>query len=323
MLIAVVPGAIVHGAGQHTEGHDDTASRLWAAELAGLGLVLGSGVGLAVTGASRYVVAPLTMTTIGGVALFGVSWLADIHATAAPPGGFGEAQRVTALAETEAGYRYVYDPQFRYRHFAVQAVDLRVGRVQVAPSAWLALDDDNYRARLALGYRLLGATPGRPAAHGSSFELEVAGTHHAFDSDGFSASAGEIFAGGRLDLRTWDEHLAGSFADLGFGLALRRTEYQIEGVPADHDTLLLARLGFGFWLGDPADRGGEVELYYDHRHDDFAAGLHLTGLGSGVAGHFGLRTRYWLGESFGISGDAQVGSAWIAGLSILYRHWSP
>ena len=32
--------------------------------------------------------------------------------------------------------------------------------------------------------------------------------------------------------------------------------------------------------------GSEVELYYDHRHDDYVAGLKLTGIGSGQTGEF-------------------------------------
>ena len=60
--------------------------------------------------------------------------------------------------------------------------------------------------------------------------------------------------------------------------------------------MLLARFGFGMYLGDPAERGGEVVVYYDHRHDDFAAGLKLTGLGSGIPGHFGAEARYYFGH---------------------------
>jgi hypothetical protein len=61
-------------------------------------------------------------------------------------------------------------------------------------------------------------------------------------------------------------------------------------------------------------------LYYDHRHDGFAAGLKMTGLGSGVAGHFGMEGRLYLDSQWGLLLDAQVGSAYVAGLSILFRH---
>jgi hypothetical protein len=60
-------------------------------------------------------------------------------------------------------------------------------------------------------------------------------------------------------------------------------------------------------------------LYYDHRHDDFAAGLKSTGLGSGVPGHIGLSSRYYLSDHFGVTTSAEVGSAWVLGLGIAFR----
>ena len=66
-------------------------------------------------------------------------------------------------------------------------------------------------------------------------------------------------------------------------------------------------------------QGGEARVYYDHRHDGYAAGLILTGLGSGVAGHFGLDLRGYFSETFGLRLDAQVGSSQIVGLSLLIR----
>ena len=61
-------------------------------------------------------------------------------------------------------------------------------------------------------------------------------------------------------------------------------------------------------------------IYYDHRHDDFAAGFKLRGIGSGVAGHFGIEGRMYLSEHWGVSAEAMVGSAYVAGVSILFRH---
>jgi len=97
----------------------------------------------------------------------------------------------------------------------------------------------------------------------------------------------------------------------------------LPGVDAlNASSLLLAHTGFGVYLGQrPPDPslGGEIELYYDHRHDGFAGGLRARGLGSGVPGHFGLRGQYVVSSGWGLRAEAQVGSAWVLGLSALLR----
>jgi hypothetical protein len=83
--------------------------------------------------------------------------------------------------------------------------------------------------------------------------------------------------------------------------------------------LLLGRIGFGITLRGLSAPGSELLLYYDHRHDDYAAGLKIRGIGSGAVGHFGLSGRWFFNESIGIAGDVQAGSAYIGGASLLFR----
>jgi hypothetical protein len=64
-------------------------------------------------------------------------------------------------------------------------------------------------------------------------------------------------------------------------------------------------------------------LYYDHRHDGFAAGLKLGGLASGIAGHFGVEGRAYLTDRWGIAAEAAAGSAYVTGFSLLFRHGDP
>jgi len=45
----------------------------------------------------------------------------------------------------------------------------------------------------------------------------------------------------------------------------------------------------------------------------------MTGLGSGVAGHFGVEGLMYLDKRWGLLVDAQVGSAWLGGISLLFR----
>jgi hypothetical protein len=320
---AIVPGFVAHGAGHYVLGDPRTGSRLLIAEGVGLGAVGVGGLSLFLTGASRYVVAPLALLTIGGVGMFAVSWLADIYGTAAGPEGTGIPLLFAPRLETELGYRHVYDPQFAYRNFAVYGFDLRHGALRLEPSAWIALDDANARWRVLGAYRFSGPRPAPAprARDGSRLDLQAALTHHRYDTDGFNTLTVEAAVDGRLDLERWAKPLRGSFADFGAGAALQAYDYDVPGLELGNDveSLLLARFGFGMYLGDPATNGGELVVYYDHRHDDFAAGLKMTGLGSGIPGHFGTQLRYYPSRDFGFLLESQAGSAYVAGISVLYR----
>lgn len=317
--VALGPGALVHGAGHMALGRPETAKRLALTQGVGLGVAVGGIAGLALTGASRYFVAPLALTVIAGGGLFLLPWAADVYGTASFPDGTGSAPLRAPIVVSELGHRYVYDPQFRYRNFLVQGVDLRLDAFRLATRGWFALDDQNARVRLLGAYRLSGPTPHAAASDGSFVDLEAALTHHRFDSDGFRTLTGEVSVNLRRDLARWDAGLSGSFVEGGLGLALQRFEYRIPGMRVDPDVndLLLARYAFGFYLGR-GDDSGEAQIFYDHRHDDYAAGLKLPGLGSGNAGHFGLDARFFWG-SWGIGAEAQVGSAWIFGASFVFR----
>ena len=83
--------------------------------------------------------------------------------------------------------------------------------------------------------------------------------------------------------------------------------------------MLLARFGFGAYLGEQSPSGGYVLAYYDHRHDGYAGGLLNLGVGSGVAGHLGLESVYYFDDHYGLELEAQFGSAWVAGLSARFR----
>jgi hypothetical protein len=310
---------LLHGAGHSADGKSKTGDRLLLAEGIGFGsLLVGTG-GLALTGASRYTVTPFVLMMIGGGGLFALSWVADVYGVTVQENGRGEPLRVAPLVESAIGWRSVHDPQFRYRNFLVESFDLRLGRLRLSPSAWFALDDDNARTRLLAGWRLSGPRADLLAAPDGSFvDIEAAGTNHEYVSDGFRTQTVELGVNARYDLRRLDPALHGMFFEGGAGFGLQRIEYRIPGtkVPSDLEQLLLARAVFGAYLG----RGnGELTVYYDHRHDDYAAGLQLTGLGSGVLGHFGTQLRYFTDSGFGVVADAEIGSAYIFGASLAFR----
>ena len=317
----LVPGLLVHGAGAWVDGERDTGGRLLVMEGVGLGLVAAGGVPIALTGASRYIVGPAAATTIMGFGLFAVSWAADVYAVAAPPGGFGQARTRVPWIQTELGHRYVYDPRFDYRHLIVQQIDVRFGPLRLAPTAWWSANTNHARLRLLGGYRIAGPMTSRDATDGSALDLEAALTRHSYGPEGFAISTVELFVRSRTDLERIAAPLTGSFMEAGLGGAVQKFTYDIPGqdVPSDFETMLLARFGFGMYLGGPQAPDGELLLYYDHRHDDFAAGLLSSLPTSGVPGHMGLDAQLFVSERWGVAGQAQIGSALVSGLSLVFR----
>ena len=319
---AIVPGALVHGAGHYALGEPETARQLLLMECVGLGLFLTGGATLFLTGASRYLVAPAATVTIGGFGLFSTSYLADIYGTVSRDGNAALSRyRAPARWETELGYRHVYDPEFAYRDFMIQRVSRQIGRFRLTPSGWFSLGGDTARYRVETQYRLAGNVDDPRPRDLSFVDLTLGFVHQRHRPEHFSKSSAELSVDARYDLARLGPSLRGAFVELGAGYALGRIDYDLEGLEVPHDLehLLLGRIGFGVTLRGQSAPGSEVVAYYDHRHDDYAAGLKLTGIGSGVAGHFGLTARWFFNESLGLALDGQVGSAYIGGASLIFR----
>ncbi|WP_438026660.1 hypothetical protein [Sorangium sp. So ce233] len=316
---AVIPGLLVHGTGHFLLGEGRTGLSLLALGGAGAGLMIGGLGGAAVTGASRRVIAPIVLTTVTGAGLFGITLLADLYGVLAPEGGTGSPPSALPWVETQLGLAYVYDPTFAYRTFVVPGMDLRLRSLRLSGSGWFALNDDNARLRAEAAYRFLGpGTPDGPrAADGSFLELEAALTHHRYTSDGFSTITGEVTLQGRLDLAHIGPTLRGSFAEMGWGIGLEA--YRNGRRPFEGNELLTPHFAFGMYLGHEGYPRGEAKVVYEHRHDGYAAGAKITGLGSGVPGHLGLQARLYASPRWGVLADVQAGSAYVGRLSLLMR----
>jgi hypothetical protein len=327
---AVVPGVLLHGSGHYAAGDRPTAWRLARVELLGVGMMV-AGIGaLAVTGASDRTVEPIIWTTAAGGGLFATSWLADLYGVIAPPGGVGSPLLVLPSVEARLGTRYVGDPTLVGRAFLGPAVDVRFGRWRLSPGTWFALaGGSNARFEAEAAFRIVGPRAGRAAVaavDGSFFDLVAKGIHHRYRDDpqgpllaAFEMTTVEVRADGRYDLRRYAPSLTGAFVEAGAGVGIGGYHYPAAAT-TETATMLLARFGFGFYAGRRAERWGEVRVYYDHRHDDFAGGLKMPGLGSGTLGHFGLDGRVYAGDRWGLRAEVQAGSAWVAGLSLAYRY---
>jgi hypothetical protein len=317
--VALVPGFVLHGAGSFSIGDRKAAKRLVIAEATGLAVLIGAGALIAQTGTARRLVGALTPLAIAGFGVFALTWLADLYA-ASSGGRDAYGPRFVPHVELQLGYLYVHDPQFAYGSFATLRGDLRASAFRASPEAMVALDDDNQRVLLELAYRPVGRTPARRFRDGSFVELATGVRYHRFGSDGFAVISSEWHVDGRLDLSRVGPSLRGAFVEGQLGAALELYQFDAAGSHVENNAfgLLLARFGFGVYVGT-GPRSGEAQLYYDHRHDDFAAGLGVKGIGSGVLGHFGLSGRYFVTPSWGVSALAELGSALVAGASACYR----
>jgi hypothetical protein len=324
---AVVPGLLVHGSGHLVIGESKTGLRLLALEGAGLGTLAAGFVPGLLSGASRRLIGPALALGATGLGLFAISFLADVYGVVAPAGGVGAPFRVAPALQVSLGYRYVYDPVFSFRNFLVQDIDYRTGAWRLHPSAWFALDETNSRLRAHVAYRLVGPRPRGhpPSPDGSFLDLEAAITRHAFTSESFTTTAGEVVVAGRLDMARVGPSLTGSFAEMSLGFAMQAYSYAVRGTRADVAERLLTRFAYGLYLGFPGSPRGEVAIYHESRQDGFAAGLKLPGLANGVIGpgHFGAEARLFITSQWGIAMEAAVGSAYVTGVSMLYRQGEP
>ena len=327
---AVVPGLVLHGSGHFVAGERATAYRLVRAQALGAGLIaVGLGT-LVVTGSSPRTIEPAIWSVSAGVGLFGMSWVADLYGVLASPGGVGAPLRVLPVVEARVGGRYVADPTIVGGAFLGPALDVRLGRWRLSPGAWLAVDgNDVARYEAAVAYRIVGPRAGMnaiAAEDGSFVDVVAGGVHHRYQEDvaaplvaAYDTTTFSLHAEGRLDLGRWAATLTGAFVDAALGAGVGAYHYPAAST-TEPTSVLLGGFGFGLYLGRRAARWGEARAFYDHRHDDFAGGFKMKGLGSGPAGHFGVEGRAYVTERWGVRGEVQVGSAWVAGLSLLYRY---
>lgn len=213
---AFVPGLVVHGSGSWFAGQRSTALRLLAAEGIGLALLGGGLAGLAATGASRRLVAPLAFVSISGAALFTLSALADLYAVLGPRGeGSPAPLRTLPWMETRAGLFAVNDPAMRTDMFTMVGADVRHGPFRLSPSGWFGGGDTTRRLRVEGAYRFVGPTTAPAASRAeepSSVDLELALTDHDLRREDVSRTTGEVWIAGRYAMANVAPELRGSFA---------------------------------------------------------------------------------------------------------------
>lgn len=317
--LSLVPGVLVPGGGHWMIGDRAGARKMLLLKGAGLALFAVGFAPILYTNAADQVMHAAYPVTVGGFGLFALSTLMDLTGavfSGQPPGA---PARGAPAFELASRWMHVSDPQFGYDHFWNPGVVARFHHLRATGDFFHAPADGNTRVRGALAWRFLGPRPGGPnAPDGSFLELSVAVSRHAFVPEGFTVLTPEVLVLGRLDLARIHPSLSGAFAELGVGWGVERTRF--DGVDAKPDLAqnLLVELAYGLYLGRPAEeaagRGGEVKIYYNHRHDDWAGGL------QGVLGFFGVGGRYFFSRNWGLEATAERGSATRVTLGAVFRY---
>ena len=320
----MVPGLLVRGAGHYVIGERETAGHLLALEGIGLGMILGGGGVVFASGASRWVVGPAASIAMMGFGVFGTSLLADVYGSVSADGGAVRRPRLPKL-ETEFGYRRLEDVQFSHHDFLVEGMRLQQGAFGLGLLGFFSLGANNARYRAEVLYRFLDDSELSKSRYADRLELTLGFVRHTYPTERFAMTSGEASVLARYDFAHLGRTLSGAFGEFALGYARGAISYDIEGqhVPSDAYDLLLGRFGFGVQLRGQSAPGSEMLLYYDHRHDDFAAGLKGTGIGSGAVGPVGVPTQRFFNSSLGVLADVNVGSAWIFGASLLLRQPQP
>ncbi|MCG8554123.1 MAG: hypothetical protein MJD61_02365 [Proteobacteria bacterium] len=314
-----VPGLALHGAGSYSLGDRDTALRLLALE--GIGLAAGATglLGIWLTGASPKTVAPLAWLAIDGTGTFLLSWLADVYHVLRPEVTGRPAIRLAWL-EAGVGLGHVRDLVLSHRGFASLEVTLRVGRLRFGLQALGALNVASRGVRSEVGYRFVGATPRTSQLQVSFVDLAAGARYHRYTEDGFDQLTLDLEFTWRLDMTDLAQPLQGSFTELSWGLGWASYGGH-HAIRRDNTQLLLARIGYGVWLGCYQARWLELMLYYDHRRDGLVGGQHLPRGGGGAAfGLVGLRATTWLDANWGAQVDLVRGSATMLMGKLLFRH---
>lgn len=311
---SLVPGLLVHGAGPFLAGDEKGALTLLAAEGAALGIAAAGFIPIALTGASRYPIAPLYVLAGAGIGLFSISALSNVYSAATLVVEPGVPLARLPPLELELGYLGLSDPLFAYAHLATVGATGWIGRLRLHGIGHFALDHDHQRGRATAAWRFFGPTGSSDEGDGTYLELELGGGHQRFLPEGFRATGADLLVRGRYSLGRVSHRLRGAFGELGAGYGFHAIRYAHRHT--DLVDMLLLELGFGVNLGRTGPLRGEAMVFYDHRRDSFARALTI---GSGIVGSFGLRSKLYLTESWGVLGEAAVGAAWVGRVSAIYH----
>jgi hypothetical protein len=284
-----------------------------------LGLFVAGGASIVFSGAARSVIGPAIATTVVGGGIFTTSWLLDVYDVSMPKHARGQERGVRNGVRSHLDYVFIQSPQFDYGPMLRQGSSVTQDRLRFGYEAVSAPAGRFDQLRVGFGYRAWQAAVDHS---GSALEFMLGTTSlNHFDED-FGTRGVELSARLRLDGRSWSRSIDGAFTEFEVGASGQRTSWWATAeapAAASSESVLIAKSAVGVYLGDPWNQGGELQLYYDHRHDGLAEGLLAKGLGSGALGHVGVLGEYFVSRNLGLRLTSEIGSAWVLGAGLNFR----
>jgi len=307
---AIVPGAVVHGAGSFVVGKRRTAKRLLAMEGVGLAAFALGAAFVQGTRGNPYTIEPGVPLAIAGAGLFLPSWLDDIWVAAG-----GTRDRGAALATPpwtlELGMTSQHDA-YRERGLVRVAGTLELGRVGFGAAADVDAEGKSRVGELEARYLIAGDASHVAIHDGSRLSARIAARYLRDDDDRLSIATAEAELIGRLELAHLDAELRGTFVEVTTGIGVDRVVYA--NGARDIDSLLLGRFAWGLYLGTR----GEATIFYDHRRDGLAGGF-AAWRGSGFIGSFGANAQVRVAGPWAVRGELQIGDAVLTTLALRYH----
>lgn len=307
---AIVPGAIVRGAGSWVVGEKRAAKRLFWANAVGIGLLGGGGLAVGVTGGNEYFL-PGVPLMLAGAALVFPTWFSDI-AVAAGAGPLSPgAPQALAPWSVELGTVVLHDP-FRNTGLARVGATLELGRLGLGGLALVGAEGDLWQGEIAARWRIIGAgASGSAIDDGSRLVVRTAGRVRRDDDDDVTLSTLDVELLARVDMDHIDPTLRGTFLEASAGVGVERVGYPMDR--HDTDSLLLGHFAWGVYLGYT----GELRVYYDHRRDSLAGGLPAW-RAAGFLGSVGAAAQLRVGARWSVHPELQIGNAWVGTFAIRY-----
>src|SRR5262245_354276 len=177
---AIIPGAIVHGAGHWVAGDRKTAKRLLVLEGVGLGRAAAAGLPLGISGGAEETLPTLPLLVPATGLLF-TTVIADVWGAAGGARIAGTPAPTQAL-DVGAGYTFVGDPRVPFANLATADATAWFGPLRTGASGWFG--DGTWQARASLGLRVYGPRVGIAAVDTTTIDVIVSGADENRRDDG-------------------------------------------------------------------------------------------------------------------------------------------
>ncbi|MEE2786140.1 MAG: hypothetical protein VX589_02305 [Myxococcota bacterium] len=319
--IAVIPGSIVHGLGHFYLGESVTAWTLFAAEVLGIGLMIGGAYLGASSDAGRGSIELSKILSHSGLILFSGSWIADVIGSFKGTAPLANGTIARKRERLGIGYRYTDNAMMPFRHRLNARMNFTRGHFYVRPRIDLEVGLDRREVELDTGVWLLADT------HIENFMALGASAKRVENRpDGWARNTVMGYVSWQLDLgraiRTLRHFYL--FSTMGYGIARYQFSDKLETVPGVFsdgnlwDEWLNLETGLGLfivdttylglsivqtpmgnvppgalvdaWLFSPEAEAIKLDLKYGYTTD---IGIHVQGIaGDGVG--------IWLGLDYGL-----------------------